>query len=50
VGVCVAEKAAVDCARLLSGAYDLVQKLSPPLPKSCLLFTRFAQKYVRFRG
>lgn len=44
VGACVAEKAAVDCARLLSGAYDLVQKLAPTLRSSCLLCKRFAQK------
>lgn len=50
VGACVAENAAVDCALLLSGVYDLVQKLPPDLPRSCLLFTTFAQKYVRSKG
>lgn len=49
-GVCVAEKAAVDCALLLllmSGAYDLDQKLPPPtLPNSCLFLRAFDQKYV----
>jgi hypothetical protein len=49
-GVCVAENAAVDCALLLSGVYDLVQKLAPAFRKSCLLFTTFAQKYDRSRG
>jgi hypothetical protein len=49
-GVCVAENAAVDCALLLSGVYDLVQKMAPALCKSCLLFKTFAQKYDRSRG
>ena len=49
-GVCVAENAAVDCARLFSGVYDLVQKLAPALCKSCLLFKTLAQKYDRSRG
>ena len=49
-GVCVAENAAVDCALLLSGVYDLVQKTAPALCKSCLLFTTLAQKYDRSSG
>ena len=50
VGAWVAENAAVDCALLLSGAYDRAQKFPPALPRSCLLFTTFAQKYDRSRG
>jgi len=49
-GACVAENAVVDCARLLSGVYDLVQKLAPLLCRSCLLFKTLAQKYDRSRG
>lgn len=49
-GVCVAENAAVDCALLLSGVYDLVQKIAPALCNSCLFFKTLAQKYDRSRG